>query len=105
MNTFSQRAVVDVPSGPMWFTASALLTDASGEISLDFVINRLDPGEAIFRRTRGVNFPDPLHEHRFILPIQLVSFPTDGACEAVLFADGEMIARKRFLIIALEGFV
>ena len=98
VNCFTKRRAEQFPSEPHRFTVFAGLTDGLGETALDVVIRRLEDLEVTYRQPQMLRFTNPLQEVRFILRVTHCSFPTPGAYDAQLLADGDMIGQHRFEI-------
>jgi hypothetical protein len=102
VNCFTARKAERFPSGPQRFAVFAALTDGQGKIRLEVVIRRLVDLQTIYRASMPQSFLDPLQEVRFWLRITRCSFPTAGAYEISLFADGELIGQHRFDVVLQE---
>lgn len=98
VNCFTKRKAEQFPSGPHRFTVFALLADGLGEIALDVVVRRLEDLKVIYRQRQRLQFADPLEEVRFLLRITNCSFPTPGAYDVQLLADGDMVGQHRFMV-------
>jgi len=98
VNCFTTRKAEQFPSEPHRFTAFAVLTNGLGEVTIDVTIEHLEDYGEVYRQSRRLRFTDPLQEVRFILRITQCSFPTAGAYEINLSADGESLAAHRFQV-------
>jgi len=98
VNSFNYRSVDAFPSENIPFIIFALLTDGSGEMPLEVIIQRLDTLEIIYRRSQIVRFPDPLQEIRCMIRIRNCSFPVAGHYQAVLLIDRELVAQRKFAV-------
>jgi hypothetical protein len=102
VNTFSRRTVKEIPSPPLSFVVTALLTDGLGEMPLEMRIERLDTLDIVSQFHGTVQFAHPLREVRCNIRVRDCSFPVAGLYEVVLFVDHEPIASKRIAIIHSE---
>ena len=98
INCFNWRQVQSIPSEPLTFIIHALLTDGEGKVPLVVRIDRLDTMETIITRHGTVTFPDPMAEMRLSQTMRDVEFPVAGAYQALLFAENELLANRRFEI-------
>src|SRR5205085_2285676 len=103
VNCFQRRAVSRFPSEGVPLVVLAFLTDGSGEVGLEVTIQRLDNLEVIFRRSSSYRFDNPLREVRFLLRIRECSFPVAGDYQVNLFADGELLAQRKFRVLQKDG--
>lgn len=103
VNCFTARTVRQVPSEPLTFSVFAMLTDGNGEIRLDLTVERLDTLNELHRRTVTARFGDQLENIRCIFRLRDFSFPVAGAYQLVLYADGEIIAQRRFQVSKKEN--
>jgi len=99
VNCFTHRTVNQIPSEPVSFVAFATLCDANGPITLEVVLERLDTLDLVRRITVASRFPDPLHTIRCIARIRNVSFPVPGHYQVLLFADKELIAQRKLVVV------
>ena len=102
VNCFSSRTVPRVPSDPSPFVVFALLTDGTGEMTLEIVIERLDTLDVIYRRSYRTRFPGPLHEIRCLVRIADCSWPITGQYQVLLLAENEVVAQRKLRIISRE---
>lgn len=98
VNCFTRRAVDRFPSVPFPFVSYSIITDGQGDVALSLAIQRLDTLEDVYRRRLAVRFVNPLLEARCVFRIRDCSFPIPGGYLVSLFADGELIAQKGFLV-------
>ena len=103
VNCFSRLMVERVPSEPVAFVLFATLTDGLGEMSLGVTIERLDTLNRIYQRFLTMRFTDPLQEVRYILRVRNSSFPRFGAYQVCLLMDNELLALKKFHVLAREN--
>jgi hypothetical protein len=99
VNCFTQRIGEQVPTDPFSFVLFANLTDGSGDIVLDIVIERLDTFGEIYRRSLTHRFRDPLREVSFVFRIRNCTFPVFGHYQVSLWADGEPVAQRKLRIV------
>jgi hypothetical protein len=99
VNCFAKRFLRQFPSEPVTFVVFALLNDGNGNVNLNVVVQRLDVTlEEIYRISAAAVFRDQLQEMRCVFRIRNFSFPSPGAYQVSLFADGEIIAQRRLRI-------
>ena len=98
VNCFTRRPADTFPSTPPPFVVLAILTDGSGEIPLEVLIQRLDTLDEVYRTTRSFHFTDPLLEMRCTVRIRECSFPVPGPYLVSLLADSEMIAQRKLVL-------
>jgi hypothetical protein len=103
VNCFSRRTVEHSPPEPIPFVLFAVLTDGSGEISLEVRIHRLDTMDQMARLVRRYRFEDPLQEVRFILRVRGSSFPVPGHYQITLLADNEILGQRKLVILQKEA--
>jgi hypothetical protein len=101
VNCFNHRTFDSFPSEKNPFIVFALLTDGSGEMRLEVVIQRLDTLDEIYR-SQLVRFPNPLQDLRCTIRIRDCSFPVAGHYQVVLFFDNEMTAQRKFVVLKRE---
>jgi hypothetical protein len=99
VNCFSLRVIEQEPSEPLSFAVLACLTNGAGEVGLKLVIERLDNLDEVFQRVATVRFSDPLEEYRCVIRVRYCVFPTSGAYQIQLLADGDLIAQRRLTIV------
>jgi hypothetical protein len=102
VNSFAVRRVMSFPAKPFPFTVFGLLGGGAGEILLEVAIYRLDTLDEIWRKGRTVRFHDTTVEMVYKGVIRDCSFPLAGYYQAVLLADNEIIAAKKFAILLKE---
>src|SRR5262245_61603240 len=102
VNVFSQRVAEQFPS-EIPFVVFAILTDGLGEMPIDVAISRLDTLEEIYRTGTSFRFSHPLQNVRCMMRIYDCGFPVPGPYQATLFADEEMVAQRRFMIVQQEN--
>jgi hypothetical protein len=103
VNCFSHRAVRRFPSEPFTFAVVAVLRDGSGKVRLDLAIDRLATVDTIYQRSITAQFTDQMQELLCFFRIRDCSFPAPGAYEALIFANRELIAQRRFRVIQKES--
>jgi len=97
-NCFTGRVVDQVPSDPLSFVIFSALTDGQGTVRVEVRIQRPDNLEEVYEDAMTVTFNDPLHEVWCRFFVRGCIFPIDGEYQICLFADGEVIAQRRFTI-------
>ncbi len=102
VNCFAKRSFRQFPSEPSTFFVFAILNDGSGKVTLYVTVQRLDNLDQMRRVSREAVFRDQLEEVLCIVRMRNFSFPVPGAYEVSLFADGEIIAQRRFRITKKE---
>ncbi len=101
-NWFRRKVVKKVPTDPPFpFTVFARLTDGQGELKAELVIERLQDGDEVYRRTLPFSLANPLQEARVRFRIADCMFPSEGDYRVDLLVDGESVAHSR-LTIRLE---
>jgi hypothetical protein len=103
VNCFNLRRVKQFPSERISFYVFALLTDGSGTIPMDLVLQRLDNLDEVFRYSFTYRFDNPLKEVRFRVQIRNRSFPVMGSYQLSLLAEDEVVANKKVEILAKEN--
>jgi hypothetical protein len=102
VNCFTRRKVSGFPSEPVPFVVFALLTDGLGEMPLEVSLERLDTMEELFRTVLPYRFVNPLREVRFILRVRGYSFPVPGHYQLSLFAENELLAHRKLVMLPEE---
>jgi hypothetical protein len=92
IGTFAGIRVTSFPALVDPFSAFAVLTDGSGEVTMTLVVSRLDTGENVFSYGSQLRFPGPLAEVQYHLRLKQCSFPAAGHYQFTLLADGEWVA-------------
>lgn len=101
VNCFTQRDIERFPSEPVSFVVFALLTEGTGTISIEVVIERLDTLEEIHRVSNIGRFESPLQTVRCKVGIRC-TFPEPGHYLVSLLAGGEVVAQRKMILIAKE---
>ncbi len=102
VSCFSRRIVEAALDFMPPFYVVATMVNGHGAISARLVIERLDTLEITYERTLNLSFADSLRELSGIFRVRASAIPVHGFYQALLIADGEMIAQKRFSIISKE---
>jgi hypothetical protein len=97
VNCFSIREVDDLPDQATFF-ALAWLANGLGEMLAELIVERLDNLEETFRVNRQLDFPDRLHDMRFVARIRNCHLPVAGLYEVSLIIDGEPVASRKFRV-------
>ena len=100
VNCFTQRVVESVPSEPVSFIACSNLIGGRGQMLLRVRVESLESLEIMWERTGMISFRNSLHEIRLRIPIDEVSFPTQGGYQVVLLVDNEMVASRKIEIVS-----
>jgi len=100
---FSGMGLEHLPGRALPFSVFAALSDGLGVVTIRLVITRLDTGAQIFSRENQVNFMDKLTEVYFHFRVRTCVFPAAGWYEAVLLANGEWLAHRRFRVYPVGG--
>ena len=98
VNTFSGISATKFPVKVPLIAAYTVLTDALGDVILEFTISSLDTGEQVYHHTRRQTFPNRLQEVQFLLRIKDLLFLRPAKYEAALFADGQWVCRRPFSV-------
>lgn len=100
VNCFRRRRVAGFPSEPFPFVVLAWLTDGMGQGRLEVVVERLgaDEPEVVYRISLPCHFTNPMDEVRLTIRIRDCVFPSAGAYDVILQADGEFLAHKRLIL-------
>jgi hypothetical protein len=98
VNCFHERRVREVPSEPLSFLLYAILTNGKGSITLSVVVQRLQDLAEVVHLDEVYDFKDPLSEFRCTVQLRALVFPSPGAYQVELLADGEFVAHRRFVI-------
>ena len=96
VNCFSQRFVEQDPPEPLSFVALAQLSAGQGEMPMGLVIERMDTLQRVFERYGRVRFSEQLQESRFSARVVNCVLPILGPYQVLLFAEGELIALRKF---------
>jgi hypothetical protein len=99
VNCFRRRKVAGFPADPFPFVVFAILTDGSGQITLEVRIERLDTLDEVYQVSHTIRFPDPLQEVRCVIRLRDCSFPVAGPYQVTLLADNEPIAQRRIVLL------
>ncbi len=99
INTLDQFRCPTFPSEPMAFVVYAYLTDGVGEVDLTVEIEGLATLEPIYSYTARVRFLDRIAAMHFRLTVTTCSFPSPGAYQVVLYANGNPIAQNRITVV------
>jgi hypothetical protein len=103
VNCFTHRTISGFPAENIQFVVFGVLTGGAGDIALDLVIHGLDGFDEVNRRSTSFHFPGPLREVRYVCRIRSCIFPSAGHYEAVLWADNELMAQRRFHLASRES--
>lgn len=103
VNCFSLQRVEQFPSEPFPFVLFAILTNGAGQMPLKVSIQRLDTLDEIYQRSVSLRIAHPLQEVRCLFRIRNCSFPVSGHYSALLFADNELVAQRKFHILQKEN--
>jgi hypothetical protein len=105
VNCYRRRVLPHFPTGPFPLVVFAVLTDGIGETRGEVRVRHLaaEPTEELFRIGFTARFPDPLHEVRCVVPVLGRSFPAPGASLVDLLIDKQVVAWRRFELVAPEG--
>jgi hypothetical protein len=102
VSCFSRRVV----EGPITlmppFYVVAAFVNGHGATPAKLVIERLDTLEITYERDFTLNFADSLQELSGIFRLRPPVIPVFGYYQAVLSVGGDVIAQKRFSILAKE---
>lgn len=102
VNCFAQRDVKSIPSEPLSFLVCSTLVGGRGRMRLEVRIERLADFEAIFERTGVITFRDPRQEIRLRVPMEGVSFPTEGGYQILILVGNEMVASRKIEIALVQ---
>jgi hypothetical protein len=75
VNCFTHRTVARFPSETFPFVVFAVLTDGSGTISMEVLIQRLDTLDEVYRRAFPSNLPVPSGTSAVFSASETVRFP------------------------------
>ena len=101
VNCFARRDVKSIPSEPLSFLVCSTLTDGRGRMPLQVRIETLDDFDIIAQRRGVITFRDPLQKIRLRVPMEEVSFPTEGGYQILLLVDGDLVASQTIQIVSL----
>jgi hypothetical protein len=82
------------PAEPITFSVVAFLTDGTGEINLEVVIQSQDNMEVLYRDGRHFQFTNPLNEYRCIFRLRDLPLAVEGSYQIMLLADNELVAQR-----------
>lgn len=102
VNCFIERDVKSIPSEPISFLVCSALVGGRGRMPLQVRIESLADFDTIFERTGVITFRDPRQEIRLRVPMEGVSFPTEGEYQILILVGNEMIASRKIEIALVE---
>ena len=80
------------------FSIFAVLTDATGDATIEIGVARLDTAEELFVYRSSLHFPNKLAEVPFHVRLTQCSFPSPGLYQFTLLVDGDWIAQRRIRV-------
>jgi hypothetical protein len=102
VNCFTRLKMPDFPSKAQRMAAFAVLADGQGTGKFDLIVERLDTRDEVYEQSHQVTFADSLQEVNLFFRIHQCWFPAPGRYQALLLADGELIAQRVLEVIAKE---
>lgn len=93
VNCFRKLVFRSFPAEPLPFTVCIVLTDGLGKGELTLTITSLEGMQDVWEHSWEADFPDPLKELWFLIPVAGCTFPEPGRYQAALSVNGEATAQ------------
>jgi hypothetical protein len=98
IGSFRELEVARLPGVARPFVVYTMLTDGSGDATIEVVIRRLNTDEQIYSASRPFTFDDRLSVLDVSFDVHNCPFPAAGRYEVSLQVDDEEVAKRRLLV-------